>query len=141
MTYHIITRYKIISTQKQPGCKKGVALFKMASVKKVVKSKGVAKKWLWWCRLMRKFLITTNQVNFVLIPGETRMRQHKLIWIVAIKIFPSTYTITAISWPPPFLFHTGHFKQGRTFFTARLFLSRYNFITRNDMIGQDLQTL
>jgi len=26
--------------------KKGAALFKMASVKKVVKSKGVAKKWL-----------------------------------------------------------------------------------------------
>ena len=39
------------STQKQPGCKKkvptkGAALFKMASVKKVVKSKGAAKKWL-----------------------------------------------------------------------------------------------
>ena len=32
-----------ISTQKQSGCKKGVALFKMASVKKVVKSKGAAK--------------------------------------------------------------------------------------------------
>jgi len=31
----------VISTQKQPGCKKkGVALFKMASVKKVIKSKG-----------------------------------------------------------------------------------------------------
>ena len=29
-----------ISTQKQPSCKKGAALFKMASVKKVVKSKG-----------------------------------------------------------------------------------------------------
>jgi len=36
----------MISTQKQPSCKKGAALFKMASVKKVVKSKGVAKKWL-----------------------------------------------------------------------------------------------
>ena len=36
----------VISTQKQLGCKKGVALFKMASVKKVVKSKGRAKKWL-----------------------------------------------------------------------------------------------
>ena len=35
------------STQKQPGCKKkGAALFKMASVQKVVKSKGAAKKWL-----------------------------------------------------------------------------------------------
>ena len=35
-----------LSTQKQPGCKKSVALFKMASVKKVVKSKGATKKWL-----------------------------------------------------------------------------------------------
>ena len=34
----------ILSTQKQPGCKKGAAPFKMASVKKVVKSKGAAKK-------------------------------------------------------------------------------------------------
>jgi len=37
---------EVICTQKQPGCKKGVAPFKMASVKKVLKSKGVAKKWL-----------------------------------------------------------------------------------------------
>ena len=37
---------EVISTQKQPGCKKNVALFKMASVKKVVISKGAAKKWL-----------------------------------------------------------------------------------------------
>ena len=38
---------KVISTQKQPGCKIGVALFEMASMKKkAVKSMGVAKKWL-----------------------------------------------------------------------------------------------
>ena len=57
-------------------------------------------------------------MNFVLIPSEAGMRHHKLTWIV-IKILPSTYTITAISWPPPLisqLFHTSHFKQGRTFF-------------------------
>jgi len=36
----------VISIQKQTNCKKGAALFKMASVKKVVKSKGAAKKWL-----------------------------------------------------------------------------------------------
>jgi len=45
-----ILQKEVISTpctQKQPGCKiKDVALFKMASVKKVVKSKGAAKKWL-----------------------------------------------------------------------------------------------
>jgi len=39
----------VIYTQKQINCKKGekgVALFKMASVKKIVKSKRAAKKWL-----------------------------------------------------------------------------------------------
>jgi len=37
----------ILSRQKQPSCKKkGAALFKMASIKKVVKSKLAAKKWL-----------------------------------------------------------------------------------------------
>jgi len=35
-----ILKEDVISTQKQLGCKKGAALFKMASVKKVVKSKG-----------------------------------------------------------------------------------------------------
>ena len=42
-----ILQKEVMSAQKQPGCKKkGAALFKMASVKKVVKSKGAAKKWL-----------------------------------------------------------------------------------------------
>ena len=37
----------MISTQNQTGRKKGATLFKIASVKKVVKSKGAAaKKWL-----------------------------------------------------------------------------------------------
>ena len=44
--FTVIVLLNILSTQKQPGCKKGVALFKMVSVKKVVKSKGAAKKWL-----------------------------------------------------------------------------------------------
>ena len=88
-----ILQKEVIFTQKQPGCKKrcspvysfflSLFLFKMASVKK---AKGVAKKWLWWCRLMAKFLLTI-QMNFVLIPGEARMRQHKLTRIIVIKIF------------------------------------------------------
>ena len=41
-------------------------------------------------------LITTIQVNFVLISIEAGMKQHKMTWIV-IKILPSAYTITAIS--------------------------------------------
>jgi len=36
----------VISTQKQSGCKKGAALFKIASVKKAVKTKGGGKKWI-----------------------------------------------------------------------------------------------
>ena len=33
--------------KNRPTVKKGVAMFKIASVKKVVKPKGAAKKWLW----------------------------------------------------------------------------------------------
>jgi len=60
----------------------------MVIMKKDVKSKVVAKKWLWWprsgCdgRLMAKFLITTIQVN--LVPNPWR-RQDKFTWIVVIK--------------------------------------------------------
>jgi len=35
----------------------------------------------------QKILVTTIQVNFVLIPSEAGMRQHKFTWIVIIKIF------------------------------------------------------
>jgi len=48
-----------------------------------------------------------------------------------LKFLISTHTTTAISWPPFLisqLFHTGHFKQGCTFFTARLFLSSFCYI-------------
>ena len=37
---------EVISAQKQPSCKKGAALVKMASGKKSCEIKGVAKKWL-----------------------------------------------------------------------------------------------
>ena len=44
-----------------------------------------------------KILITTIQVNLCcLILGIST----KFTWIVVTKILPSTYTITAISWPP-----------------------------------------
>ena len=35
-------------TQKQPNCKKRCGPCKKGSMKKVVKSKVVAQKWLWW---------------------------------------------------------------------------------------------
>jgi len=37
--------------------------------------------------MVAKILITTIQVSFVLIPGEAQMKQHRLTWIVVIKIF------------------------------------------------------
>ena len=63
-------------------------------------------------RSVKKILITTIQVNFVLIPG---MRQHKFTWIVVIKVFfhwPMYHHSHLISWPPPVFhnfFHTSHF--------------------------------
>ena len=49
---------------------------------------------------MAKILITAIQVNFVLIPSEAGMRQPELLLL---KFLPSTYTIRAISWPPPLI--------------------------------------
>ena len=98
------------------NCKNKVRLCSKWPMGKSCRIKGAAKKWLWWYRLKAKILITIIQVNIELIPVK---RQQKLTWIVVIKFLPSTYTITAISWPPPLilqLFHTGHFKQGCTFF-------------------------
>jgi len=58
--------------------KKSAALFKIASVKKVGNQNGQPRN---GCdgthKLMEKNLITTIQVNFVLIPGEAGMKQHK----------------------------------------------------------------
>ena len=50
-------------------------------------------------------------MNFVPIPSEAGMEQHKFTYIV-IKIFCHWPTITAISWLPPVFhnfFHTIHF--------------------------------
>ena len=68
--------------KNRPIVKKGVALFKMASVKK---SKGATKKWLWWYRLMAKILITIIQVILhCLIPASLGIST-KFTWIVVIK--------------------------------------------------------
>ena len=64
-----MTQYNIIvdtyknKWQNKPTVEKVSALFKIFSIKNVVKSKGAAKKWLWWYRLMAKTLITI-QDNF-----------------------------------------------------------------------------
>jgi len=69
--FHLDIWYNNFILKNSWAIKKGVALFKMASVKKAVKSKGAAKKWLCWYRLMAKNLITTIQVNLCcLIPAS-----------------------------------------------------------------------
>ena len=90
----------------------------MASVKKAVQSKGAAKKWLRWYRLMAILFITTIQVNLCCFITASLEISTKFTWIIVIKTLPSTYTIKAISCPPPLIlqfFHTGHFYQGYTF--------------------------
>jgi len=90
-------------------------------VKKDVKSKVAAKKWLDG-RLMAKILIMAIQVPN---PSEMRRRQHKFTSIVAIKIFAISLYHQAISWPPCTLDFTSFFTMaflGAThFFTAGLF--------------------
>ena len=63
----------VISTQKSLAVEKGVPLCKMASMKKVVKLRWQPRN---GCdgRSVIKILITTIQVNFVLIPSEAGMR-------------------------------------------------------------------
>ena len=68
---------------------------------------------------MVKFLIATIQVASSQLHQESAQNLPELLLI---KFLPSTYTITAISWPPPLisqLFHTGHFEQGSTFFYSQ----------------------
>jgi len=93
----------------------------------------------WWARngcdgsLMAKCL-TAIQVNFVLIPSEAGMRQHKFIWIVVIKNFALNYHhshfLAATLNFTTFLYTPVHgaFCMGATpFFTATLFLSVYMY--------------
>ena len=104
---------------------------------KIVKLKGAARKWLWWYRLMAKILTAIIHVNLVLVKsGWGNMNWPELLLL---KFLPSAYAIIAISWPPPLIynfFHTGHFKQGCTFFTAKLFL---NILFLSSQINQALK--
>ena len=61
----------------------------MASVKKVVKSKGQPRHGCDGDRSMAKILITTIQVNFELIPDEASINSPELLLL---KFSPSTYT-------------------------------------------------
>jgi len=70
---------------------------------KAVKSKGAAKKWLWWYRSMAKILITTIQVNLCCLIPTSLGISTRFTWIVVIKFLPSAYTITAIFLVPPLI--------------------------------------
>ena len=82
-------------------------------------------------RLMEQILIAIIQVNLVPNTSEAGRRQHKLIWIIAIKIcainLPSQPFLGCQLWFHNF-FYAG---QGRTFFTAWLFLSRFAYTSSN----------
>ena len=118
----------VISTQKQPSCKKWycTVLSKIASMKKVVKCR-------WWLRngcdgrSVTKIFKATIQVNFVPIPSEAGLRQHKFSWIVGIKIFATD--LPSQSFLGRHLYFTAFFilailHRAAPFFTAWLFLIR-----------------
>jgi len=95
------------------------ALFKNSQCEKSCESKGWPRN---GCdsihRLMTKILITTIQVNFVLISSETGVRQHKLTWIVVIichQPIPSQPFIGHPLWVHNF-FHTVYFWTGPCLF-------------------------
>jgi len=109
----------VISTQKQPGCKKSAAPLKIASMKKAVKSKETAKKWLWWHRLMAKILITI-QVNLYWF--LVKLGWGYLTWIVVIKIFAINLNHHSHFLAAPLisqLFYTGYFEQDAFFFYSQ----------------------
>ena len=76
------------------------------SMKKVVKSKVVAQKWLWWSD-NSKFLITTIQVNFGANSQSEKATQ--FAYIVVIENFPLSDHHSHF-WPgPPRLLQFGCF--------------------------------
>jgi len=119
----------VIYTQKQPGCKKRCGPAKNDQCEKAMKSKGAAKKWLWWYRLVTKILITTIQVNLCCLILAPLGISTKFTWIVVIKIFAINLYHHRHFLAAPFDFTTFFtlviFNRAAPFFTARLFLSRY----------------
>ena len=75
------------------------------------------------------------QMNFGLIPGEVRMKQHKLTWITVIKIFVINLYHHRKFLAAPFdftiFFTLAIFNRTAPFFTARLFLSIIVIVTKS----------
>jgi len=72
------------SNPKQPNCKKKCAAPKKAIVKKDVKSKVAAKKWLDG-RLMAKILITTAIASLINSIGNDVLRRGTETWLCSIS--------------------------------------------------------
>ena len=69
--------------------KKGAAMFKNGQCEKVVKSKGVAKKWLWQYRLIANIFITSIQVDFccLILHVASSGISTRFTWIFVIEVF------------------------------------------------------
>ena len=75
------------STQKQPNCKKSCGPCKKGSMKKVVKSKKAAQKWLWWFDNGRIFN-NNNSGEFVLPPPTAWASPSFVVWLfLCVAIF------------------------------------------------------
>ena len=58
---------------------------------------------MWSYRLTAKFLIATIQVNLCCIILASLGISKEFTWSFIVKFLPSTYIITANSWPPPLI--------------------------------------
>jgi len=75
-----------ISTQKQPNCKKRCGPCKKGCMKKVVKSKVVTQKWLWWSDNGKNF--NNNISGKFVLPPPTGNRHQNSPEMLLLKILP-----------------------------------------------------
>ena len=73
------------STQKQPNCEKRCGPCKKGSMKKVVQSKVVAQKWLWWSDNGKKF---NNISGKFVLPPPTGNRHQNSPEMLLLKFLP-----------------------------------------------------
>ena len=111
---------EMIYTQKQPGHKKGVALFKMVSVKKLWNQGGSQKMAGWWQNF-------NNNNSGCLIPASLGFST-KFTWIIVIKNFATSLyhhrQFLAAPLISPTFFTLAIFNRV-ILFSVGLFLSRY----------------
>ena len=79
----------------------------------------------WWHNLNNNNPGQFVLPHLILTIQESEQNSPELL----LNFLQSIYTVTVNSWPLLWFhnfFHSGHFKQGRTFFTISMFLSRFN---------------